>query len=796
MAVVSMVVGGVTDTRARFVAKVDGGGPVRVAVADNPSMTGAVFSDSEAVDADGVAKVEVTGLAPDTRHWWRVEDDATVDTTTGQFLTDPPVGSQASFTIACIGDAGLTPEHPGVAGEATNRLSNHPAFDLVRERALAEGWRRVAHLGDICYYDLGSGEHGLSSAGSAAQYRSMWDDILAQPRQHQLYREVPLVYVWDDHDYGPNNSDSTAPGRDNACTVYRERMPHYDLPAGSGANPVYQSFQIGRTLLIVSDTRSSRVTGSTMLGAEQLAWLEDVLTNSDAEALVWLMPTPWHAFASDTWGGFVDERQQIVDLMVATGWARRTVMVNADDHAIAMVSAINQPHGHWPVMLCASIDATPSTSGGGQYDEFEPGRDQYGTVTVDDRGSSIVVTLRAWRGDELRMAHSHAIHVSSPLSVVGGVQEFGQLVSGSHDVVVEARLLTTWQDGPEPEGIELPILDGDVQFDATADVFATFDLTTSGVDEATGRGLFPRRGRDLLAPFGNEVFIRRGIDMGDQVLWSGLGYFRIESVEQDGTADAPIRLAGRDRMGGIIDARPLQPREFPPTAAVGTVVAQLVGEAHPLASVVFDDDTPFATLGRTLVVEDDRYAALKEVADAFGKIMFWDGDGLLRFETAPDESTPVWEVRAGRGGVLITSARRMTREGVYNGVVAMGEAGETDAPPVRGVAVDLGPNSPTNWNGRFGRVPRFYASPLIRTTAQATSAARAILSRSLGAPFSADFTAVPNPALRPWHPVRVTQSDGNREIHVIETLTMPLVADAEMPATTREKATVVIGGLA
>jgi len=32
-------------------------------------------------------------------------------------------------------------------------------------------------------------------------------------------------------------------------------------------------------------------------------------------------------------------------------------------------------------------------------------------------------------------------------------------------------------------------------------------------------------------------------------------------------------------------------------------------------------------------------------------------------------------------------------------------------------------------------------------------------------------------------------------VHVIQTLTIPLVADGQMPATTREKTTVVIGVL-
>src|SRR5690554_1921350 len=149
--------------------------------------------------------------------------------------------------------------------------------------------------------------------------------------------------------------------------------------------------------------------------------------------------------------------------------------------------------------------------------------------------------------------------------------------------------------------------------------------------------------------------------------------------------------------------------------------------------------------------------------------MYWDGTGVLRVETPPDESTPLVDISAGAGGVLLTSTRRVSRDGVYNGVVARGEGGEqTD--PVSAVAVDIGPTSPTRWGGRFGKIPRFYISPFIISEGQAIAAAQAILRRQLGAPYSVDFGTVVNPALRPRHPVRIMQRDRNREIHIVQTL--------------------------
>lgn len=410
MATVSAVVGAVTPTTARVTAKVDNG-PVRIATSLNSDLSSPTFHGPETVDADGVATVDLTGLSIDTRYFWAVEDNGALDTSiTGQVLTDPLVGDPASFTIALCGDAGLDPDVPGVAGDAPERLSNHPVHDTIRSRALAANWRRTVHLGDICYYDLGSGNHGLSSAATAAQYRSMWDDILSQPVQAALYRDVPWVYIWDDHDFGPNNSDSTAPGRDNAVAVYRERIPHYNLGSESSTGAVFHSFQIGRVLFVVSDTRADRLS-PTMLGDEQKSWLNGVLGASNAELLVWLMPTPWIGLASDTWAGFEDERAELVQMLDDRGWLGRTCMVSADKHVLALESGSggNEAFGGFPIMLCASLDASPGTTTD-QYDlGMRPGRNQYGTLAVEDGGNQIQVTLTGWIGESQWSSHTFTV---------------------------------------------------------------------------------------------------------------------------------------------------------------------------------------------------------------------------------------------------------------------------------------------------------------------------------------------------------------------------------------------------
>lgn len=798
-----MVVGNTTPNGATFVAKVDGGGPVRVAVADNASMAGPVFTSSEAVDAQGVAKVSISGLDTATRYWWQTEDNGTLDTTvTGQFRTHPPLGLSASFQIAVASCAGGPASVEAPAGAlAPSQISDHPVFDTIRTRAHDEGWLGFWHIGDLQYYHLGDDLHGIVGGGSLDNYRRAYDDVLLT-RQHQLYREVPWRYVWDDNDFDGNNSDGTFVDKANALQVYGERVPHGTL---DGSNGVYQSWEIGRILFIASDTRYLRSPNSdpdgpskTMLGSAQKTWMEGVLTSSDAEFFVWLMPSQWlHPSGADTWANFATERDELVSMLGDTGWLGRMCMVHGDRHALRINSAGNNPHGGFPILCAASLDSGTGApiEGLGDVLDDTPGRNQYGTVQVTDTGSSIAVRFNAWRGTSLLGSHQFGIVLTSP-SVIGGatVQEFAPIVAGSHDPIFEARVLTSFQTGEEPEGTELPIIDGDVQFDATAEVFATLQLTTQGTDPETGRSRFPRLADDPLGPYGNELFVRRGVDTGGAVLWSPLGYFRIETPEQPGSTDDPITIAGSDRMAGLIEGNVIEPREFSADTGVAAFFAALVGDVYPDALVVFDDDAGFADLGRRIVVDESRHEPLQEVVDGLGKVMFWDGQGRLRITASPDEGELVWTIAAGRGGAMLEANRRVTRKGAPNGVKVIGEGGG-DQEPVTGVAIDTGPKSPTRWGGRYGKVLVKEQLPTVTTVLQAEAAARELLRRRLGAPHSADFGAVVNPGLRPRMPILVVHKDGNRDRHIVQTLTIPLRSGPHMTGTTRERTHIVIGNV-
>jgi Domain of unknown function (DUF5047) len=373
---------------------------------------------------------------------------------------------------------------------------------------------------------------------------------------------------------------------------------------------------------------------------------------------------------------------------------------------------------------------------------------------------------------------------------------FLRALRGSHRAVTQALVVQAGQTGINPTGTALEVLDGNVELDATADIRSTLDITVNG------RGLFPRRPTDLLAPYGKyEIFVRRGIDLGNgSIEWVSLGYFRPNSIEQDET-DGPIRISGQDRMGGIVKARLTKPEQIKYQTTYGAVFEKFVGEVYPSAVIEWDDMDPASTkpagyydiINENWVVEEDRYFLLADtVGGGQGKIWYWDHRGVLVIKDTPDPGSPVWEVNEGQDGVLVSLAREISDEGVYNGIVVTGES-LNDSPAPWGLAYDNDPQSPTYWFGPFGKVPKFYNSQFITTTAGAQSAAVSMLGDlKVGVPYQVDFQSIVNPALEPYDPILIRH--GNQtETHILSRLTIPLTSAGSMQAETREKNSLIVG---
>lgn len=402
MTTVSITVGATTSSSARVVARITGT-TSRLAVSTLADISQPVYFDPDATASDGAARFTATGLDPQTQYYYAIEDTGVLDTAVkGKFRTHAPIGQPGAHTVAYIGDAGLTPEVPGVGTVLPGtQFSNHPGFDSVR----TYDPDLVVHVGDIHYCDLGSGNHGIVGGTSLANYRQAYTDVFAQPRQHQLYRDVPWTLMWDDHDFGPNNSDGTLVGKENGAQAYRERIPHYPTPAASGSP--YQAWQVNRVQYVLLDTRYNRSPniepdgpGHSMLGSAQKNWLRGLLETSTSEVLVIISPTPWFgALGGDTWGGFITERTELVQMFTDTGWLTKMVMVVGDIHMIGIGDGSTNTAGGFPLMVTGSIDAGFGDADKPEFNRgYQPGRNQWTSIEVTDDGQQINLRMRTFVG--------------------------------------------------------------------------------------------------------------------------------------------------------------------------------------------------------------------------------------------------------------------------------------------------------------------------------------------------------------------------------------------------------------
>ena len=376
--------GNITPTSATVTARLNAGGQrVRLQVSRSPTLTPAVFSAAvtTAASSGNTAKLSVQGLEPDTDYYYGIEVAGALraePNSRGRFRTFPL--GRASFRVAfsSCGDF---------------RHANQSAFAaIVAERPLL-----FINTGDLHYSDTNS--------TNPDDYRSNYDNVLNHAEQGNLYRNVPVAYIWDDHDFCGNDADTTAIGRDTARTVFRERVPHY--PLGSAGGAIAQSFTIGRVRFIVTDLRSAanpatqrESAAKTKMGAAQKAWFKQELISARDNGfplIVWVNPDPWIAPArlgDDSWGGHATERTEIANY-IRDNRISNLVLLSGDMHGMAYDDGTNSDYatgGGAPVTVLhgAALSSDPSTKGGPYSGGVIPGNGQFGMLEVYDNGGSSV----------------------------------------------------------------------------------------------------------------------------------------------------------------------------------------------------------------------------------------------------------------------------------------------------------------------------------------------------------------------------------------------------------------------
>jgi len=170
-------------------------------------------------------------------------------------------------------------------------------------------------------------------------FRKAYNYHLAATNLRTMLATIPLIYQWDDHDFGPNDSNKNSPSSEASLRNYRELVPHYPLTvAPDAAAPTDQAFSVGRVSYILSDLRSQRdPEARRMMSAAQDEWLrKQFLAARDAGSplIFWVSSVPWNGADAkvDRWQGYPVHHAEIANFIKDNGLAGKVVVLAGDAH--------------------------------------------------------------------------------------------------------------------------------------------------------------------------------------------------------------------------------------------------------------------------------------------------------------------------------------------------------------------------------------------------------------------------------------------------------------------------------
>ncbi len=311
------MVGAPGPTDITIWARASGALPLQVeysmdAAFKRPQVTAPVLVTEE---SDFSAVLRIEGLKPQTRYYYRVLVDGIVD----RYQPMP-----YSTHTAPLGSIDFRVAFGSCAKYVWDR--DQRIFDGVMARAPD----LFFWLGDNVYAD------SESPRSIAEEYRRGRGVENLQP----LIHSVPQLAVWDDHDFGSNNSDASIPMRDESLAVFKRYWanPAYGLPNAPG---VFFDFSYGGIDFFFLDGRYYRDPNSvpdspskTLLGTNQKQWLKERLLASKAPFKVLICGSGWSSAdgpEGDTWAAFISERTELFDF-IRDRKISGVVLLSGDSH--------------------------------------------------------------------------------------------------------------------------------------------------------------------------------------------------------------------------------------------------------------------------------------------------------------------------------------------------------------------------------------------------------------------------------------------------------------------------------
>ncbi|MBL8447226.1 MAG: alkaline phosphatase family protein [Zoogloeaceae bacterium] len=269
------------------------------------------------------ALIGLEHLQPATRYVYRVLlDGAPVEF--GElpvFTTAPAHPAAPRELVIATGSCSYLPDPPYDAPQGAFG-AGFEIFDAIAKRRPDV----MLWLGDSIYY---RDEDFAPTHQAATHMHRRWATTRSFGPLQRLLRTGEHVAIWDDHDYGPNNSNRNFALKATALTLFKDYWanPSYGQPGVAGT---FTRVPLGDVELFLLDDRyyrdddASAAPGRTMLGAAQLTWLKAALRDSRAtfklvangSRLLTDRPSP-ESNGGEGWHNFPQEREAFLQWLAA-----------------------------------------------------------------------------------------------------------------------------------------------------------------------------------------------------------------------------------------------------------------------------------------------------------------------------------------------------------------------------------------------------------------------------------------------------------------------------------------------
>ncbi len=277
---VLVAVGEVTPTSAVLWMRGAGAGSVTIAYGPAGAPPASTVSVAVTSATDLTGQVKLSGLAPGTRHAYRVQSHgATAD---GEFVTAPAPDAPARVRFVWSGDLG--------GGKLCRPLEG--GYKIFRAMAASRP-DFFLFVGDTIYADHRCGGPDVVPgtdfvATTLRGYHTKHRYNREDPAAAAFYASTAVLPIWDDHEVRNDFSGRDEPLMPTGRQAFLDYWPI--APPAEEPGRLYRQFRWGRLLeVFILDTRQYRSSnrdpdgpGKTMLGAAQRRWLLDGVTASSA----------------------------------------------------------------------------------------------------------------------------------------------------------------------------------------------------------------------------------------------------------------------------------------------------------------------------------------------------------------------------------------------------------------------------------------------------------------------------------------------------------------------------------